>query len=97
MLAAAYQAGITAYGYYAAGGRAIVQDVKGENEHNVTFVTPAHQGVGLQRVQIAGAGGYILHFNCPTSQKEEQKMKVSFEQQFLSFPFSNGLLKQPSF
>ena len=58
---------------------------------------PAHQGVGLQRVQIAGAGGYILHFNTPTSQKEEQKMKVSFEQQFLSFPFSNGLLKQPSF
>ena len=44
MLAAAYQAGITAYGYYAAGGRAIVQDVKGENEHNVTFVTPSTSG-----------------------------------------------------
>ena len=85
MLAAAYQAGITAYGYYAAGGRAIVQDVKGENEHNVTFVTPAHQGVGLQRVEIAG--GYILHFNTPTSQKVEQKNERVPRAPVSLFPF----------
>ena len=76
MLAAAYQAGITAYGYYAAGGRAIVQDVKGENEHNVTFVTPAHQGVGLQRVEIAGV--YILHFYTPHQPKGGAKNESVF-------------------